>query len=472
MANVHRFYRRQQACLKDSFPLPRIDLLVDSTAGHELLSFMDVYSGYNQIRMSPEDEEYTSFMTDQGTYCYRVMPFGLKNAGATYQRLVNRMFEKQIGRNMEVYVDDMLVKSRVTGDHIRDLEESFGVLCQHQMKLNPAKCVFGVSSGKFLGFIVSQRGIEVNPEKIKALADMAPPRSVKDVQRLTGRLAALSRFLAKSGDKYQPFFKALRGTKSNGFQWTADCQTAFDELKQYLASPPLLTSPKDEEELYLYLAVSEASLSSVLVRQESDIQQPVYYVSKTLTGPETRYPRAKKVALALIFAARKLRPFFQAHRVVVLTDQPLKGILQKPDVSGRLPGGAPEWTLHVDGSSTDNGNGAGVILTTPDGFEIKYSLKLDFSATNNVAEYEALLAGLRLTKECSAKRLVVHSDSELIVNQVNGGFEANNPSLARYLAKAKEAIQGFDKLTLVHVPRAENWKADRLARAAAAENPE
>ncbi|GMH19403.1 hypothetical protein Nepgr_021244 [Nepenthes gracilis] len=160
---------------------------------------MDAYSGYNQIRMSPEDEEHTSFMTDQGTYCYRVMPFGLKNAGATYQQLVNRMFEKQIGRNMEVYVDDMLVKRRITGDHIRGLEESFG------------------------------RGIEANPEKIKALAEMAPPRNVKDIQRLTGRLAALSRFLAKSGDKYQPFFNALRGTKSNGFQWTADRSTA-DEL--------------------------------------------------------------------------------------------------------------------------------------------------------------------------------------------------------------------------------------------------
>ncbi|GMH09599.1 hypothetical protein Nepgr_011440 [Nepenthes gracilis] len=126
MANVVDFTDVNKACPKDSFPLPRIDLLVDSTAGHELLSFMDAYSGYNQIRMSPADEEHTSFMTDQGTYCYKVMPFGLKNAGATYQRLVNKMFEKQIGRNMEVYVDDMLVKSRVTGDHIRDTKRRLG----------------------------------------------------------------------------------------------------------------------------------------------------------------------------------------------------------------------------------------------------------------------------------------------------------------------------------------------------------
>ncbi|GMH26977.1 hypothetical protein Nepgr_028820 [Nepenthes gracilis] len=158
-----------KACPKDSFPLPRIDLLVDSIAGHELLSFMDAYSGYNQIRMRPEDEEHTSFMIDHSTYCYK----------------------------------------QGHGDHIHDLEESFEVLRKNHMKLNPAKCIFGVASGKFLGFIVPQRGIEANPKKIKALADMAPPRNLKDVQRLTGRLAALSHFLTKSGDKYQPFFKAL-----------------------------------------------------------------------------------------------------------------------------------------------------------------------------------------------------------------------------------------------------------------------
>ncbi|GMH21490.1 hypothetical protein Nepgr_023332 [Nepenthes gracilis] len=376
------------------------------------------------------------------------------------------MFEKHIGRNIEVYVDDMLAKSRVTGDHIRDLEESFEVLRQHQMKLNPAKCVFEVATRNFLGFIVSQQGIEANPEKIKALTDMAPPRNVKVVQRLIERLASLSRFLAMSGDKYQPFFKALRGTKSNGFQWTADCQYALNELKQYLASPSLLASPKDGEELCLYLAVSEVSLSSVLVRQESDIQQPVYYVSKILTGPETRYPETFKKLV--IFAARKLRPrpAIKAQALadfIVETSTPIHE--EQPAENEEQPDEVPEWTLH-------GGSGAGVILTAPDGFEIKYSLKLDFPATNNVAEYKALLAGLRLAKECSAKRLAVHSDSELIVNQINGGFEANNPSLARYLAKAREAIQGFSKLTLIHVPRTENWKVDQLARAAAAENSE
>jgi hypothetical protein len=154
-----------KACPKDSFPLPRIDALVDSTSGYELLSFMDGFFGYNQILMHPQDREKTAFITDRGLYCYKVMPFGLKNAGATYQWLVNKMFQAQIGRNMEVYVDDMLVKSAESGGHIHDLHEAFGTLKLYGMKLNPAKCAFGVSSEKFLGYMVSSRGIEANPER-------------------------------------------------------------------------------------------------------------------------------------------------------------------------------------------------------------------------------------------------------------------------------------------------------------------
>ena len=174
-----------KACPKDSFPLPRIDLIVDATAGHELLSFMDAFSGYNQISMDPNDQEKTSFITAQGTYCHRVMPFGLKNAGATYQRLVNRMFQKQIGTTMEVYIDDMLVKSTKSDLHIAHLSEAFHILRNYNMKLNPAKCTFGVSAGKFLGLIVNHRGIEANPDKIKALLDMPSPSGIKEVQRLT-----------------------------------------------------------------------------------------------------------------------------------------------------------------------------------------------------------------------------------------------------------------------------------------------
>ena len=155
-----------KACPKDGFPLPRIDQLVDATLGHALLSFMDACSGYNQIPMHVPDQEHTSFITDRGLYCYKVMSFGLKKVGATYQCLVNMIFKEQIAKTMEVYVDDILVKSKTTANHVAHLFETFVVLRKYRMKLNPLKCVFRVASEKFLGFMVNHRGIEANPKKI------------------------------------------------------------------------------------------------------------------------------------------------------------------------------------------------------------------------------------------------------------------------------------------------------------------
>ena len=204
------FIDLNRACPKDSYPLPRIDTLVDSTARHELLSFMDAFSGYNQIKMSEEDQERTSFVTNQGLFCYKVMPFGFKNAGATYQRLMNKMFTHQIGRNVQVYVDDMLVKGLRENDHLDDLQETFNTFRLYNMKLNPNKCMFEVTIGKFLGFMVSQRGIEVNPEKVRAIMELGPLGTVKEVQSLNGKIAALNKFVSKAMNKCLPFFRTLR----------------------------------------------------------------------------------------------------------------------------------------------------------------------------------------------------------------------------------------------------------------------
>ena len=271
-----------KACPKDSYPLPRIDQLVDSTVSHQLLRFMDAFLGYNQIKMDETDQEKTSFITSQGLFCYKVMPFGLKNAGATYQRLVNHMFRPQIGRNIEVYVDNMLVKSLDEERHLDDLQETFNILRRHQMKLNPNNCAFEVSSGKFLGFMVSQRGIEANPVKIQAILDMEPPKNIKEVQSLIGRIAALNKFVSKVTDKYLPFFKILR----KAFEWTDQCQKAFQDLKVYLTIAPLLSPSIPGEELYLYLAVSPHAVSSALIREEGKVQKPVYYTSRALRGAE------------------------------------------------------------------------------------------------------------------------------------------------------------------------------------------
>ncbi|KAL2237770.1 UNVERIFIED_CONTAM: Transposon Tf2-12 polyprotein [Sesamum indicum] len=225
-----------KACPKDPYPLPRIDLLVDSTAGCALFSMMDAYQGYHQIFMVKEDAERTAFVTEKGVYCYNIMPFRLKNAGATYQRLVNRMFKDHIGSTMEVYVDDMLVKSKQERDHLANLRTALDIMQSYGMKLNPSKCTFRVRGGKFLGYMVSERGIEANPEKIKAIMQLGSPKSVKEVQQLTGKVASLNRFIARSADRNLHFFKVLR--KANNFEWNDECEQAIQELKLYLTTPP------------------------------------------------------------------------------------------------------------------------------------------------------------------------------------------------------------------------------------------
>ena len=176
---------------------------------------------------------------------------------------------------MEVYINDMLVKSITAELHIAHMSEVFQILRAYNMKLNPAKCAFGVSVEKFLGFIVNYRGIEANPDKIKAMLDMPPPSNIKKVQRLTGRIVALSRFVSKVSDKCQPFFQVLK----KAFQWDTCCEEAFSALKTYLSSPPILVSPSEGELLTLYLAVSDFSTSVVLVRDKDRVQHPVYYCS-------------------------------------------------------------------------------------------------------------------------------------------------------------------------------------------------
>ncbi|RVW21992.1 Transposon Ty3-I Gag-Pol polyprotein [Vitis vinifera] len=195
------------ACPKDSFPLPRIDQIVDSTSGQGMLSFLDAFSGYHQIPMSPDDEEKTAFITPHGLYCYKVMPFGLKNAGATYQRLMTKIFKPLIGRSVE-----------------------------YDMKLNPSKCAFGVSAGKFLGFMVSQRGIEVSPDQVKAVMETPPPRNKKELQRLTGKLVALGRFIARFTDELRPFFLAIRKAGTRDGRTIA--KTRWKELNIVLCIHP------------------------------------------------------------------------------------------------------------------------------------------------------------------------------------------------------------------------------------------
>jgi hypothetical protein len=221
-----------RACPKDPFVLPRIDQIIDAVAGSESLCFLDAYSGYNQIKMAKEDQEKTAFITPLGAYCYTSMTFGLRNAGATYQRCMNNCLESQIGRNVHVYIDDVVVKSTRQDGLVADLAETFANLRRYQIKLNPLKCTFGVPSGQLLGYVVSKRGIEPNPEKTSVVMRTKQPTCLVDAQKLAGRVAALSRFIPRLGDKATPLYRLLK--KSDSFEWTDEAQKALEELQHAL----------------------------------------------------------------------------------------------------------------------------------------------------------------------------------------------------------------------------------------------
>lgn len=206
------------------------------------------------------------------------MPFGLKNAGATYQWLVTAMFSDLLGKTMEVYIDDMLVKSLKRQTHLSGLSLTFQRLRQYKMRLNPSKCAFAVTSGEFLGYLVTKRGIKANPDQIRALIEMPEPSTRKD--KLARRVASLNQFISRSSDKCRPLFLLLK--KHTNFEWTEECEQAFPVLKRYLSKPPILSKPKAGEVLGLYLAASDCSISSVLIRVEYRVEKPVYFVSRTL----------------------------------------------------------------------------------------------------------------------------------------------------------------------------------------------
>ena len=320
---------------KDSFPLPCIDQIVDILVGHGMLSFLDPFFGYHQIPMYPPDAEKTSFITPHGLFCYNVMPFGLKNVGVTYQRLVTKMFRPLLRKTMEVYMDDMLIKSKELQDHANHLQQVFDLLKTYGMKLNPVKCAFEVSAGRFLGFMMTQRGIEANPSQLKSILESPTPSSRKEVQQLMGQLAALGRFISRFTHRLKPFFATLRG--ANRAEWNKECDQAFTQIKQYLAKTPILASPDTSETLFVYLKVSDIAISAALFNENEDgKQRPMFFVSKSLADAETRYSHLEQVALALRIAAKKLLSYFQVHPIVVLIDLPLRSTIHKPDLSRRM----------------------------------------------------------------------------------------------------------------------------------------
>nr|ABA99771.1 retrotransposon protein, putative, unclassified [Oryza sativa Japonica Group] len=497
-----------KACPKDPYPLPRIDQIVDSTAGCDLLCFLDAYSGYHQIRMAREDEEKTIFITPIGTYCYTTMPFGLKNAGPTFQRTTRISLGSQIGRNVEAYVDDLVVKTRNQETLLSDLAETFESLRSARIKLNPDKCVFRVPAGKLLGFLVSARGIEANPEKIRAIERMRPPAS-----------------LGMLGEKALPLFKLLK--RSGPFTWKEEDERAFTQLKAYLSSPPVLVAPEPDEPLLLYLAATPQVVSAALVveRDEDNPHSAHPHPASTRPGREQggeapepnggpRPPMAgagpppacptvpgasdpqdgpgatagrprlspsdpEVVGTEAECAPRGLsdeerpgdaapgeedRPRRKAHRVTVVTSYPLSQILHNREGTGRVV----RWAIELSEFDLR--------------FEPRHAIKSQALA-DFVAEWTPAPEPVSVLEASSGPSQLPHTaywvmqfdgslslqgagDSQLVVNQVCKEYRCSDPQMDAYVRQVRRMERHFDGIELRHVPRRDNAVADELSRLA------
>ncbi|GJY81917.1 reverse transcriptase domain-containing protein [Tanacetum coccineum] len=474
-----------KACPKDGYPLPEIDWKVKFLCGFPFKCFLDAYKGYHQIQMAKEDEEKTAFITSQGIFSYTKMLFGLRNAGATYQRLVDKAFHKQIGRNLEVYVVDLVIKSCTEDEIVRDIEETFKTLRGINMKLNPKKCTFGVEEGMFLGCKVNTRGLKVCPDKVDAVLSLPSLKCLKDVQKLNGKLASLNKFLAKSAEKSLPFFKTLKKCmKKNDFHWTTEAEEAFKQMKQLIAKLPMITTPMEKEELIVYLTAAKGTVSAILMTEREAKQMPIYFVSRELRGPELNYTSMENLVLALVHASKRLKRLqkwsielgeYAIHyrpRVSVKGQILADFIVERPedDSSDTLMETKEElpelWILFTDRSSCTDGFGAGLILTNPKGMEFTYALRFRFDATNNEAKYEALIVRLRIAEQMGVKNLQANVDSRLVANQVNGTYVAKEADMIRYLDKVKALTGSFKAFSIKQIPKSENKKADALSKIA------
>jgi hypothetical protein len=292
------FHDLNKACPKDNFPTPFIDQIIDECAGCEAFSFMDGFLGYNQIQIKPKDQHKTAFICPWGTFAYRKMPFGLKNVGATFQWAMSFSFH-DLKHIVEAYLDDLASRSRKRTDHPTHLRLIFERCRYFQIRLNPNKCSFCVTSGHLLGFIVSTTGIMVDPLKVEAIVQLPPPHTILQLQSLQGKVNFLRCFIANYVEITKGFMRLLK--KDVPFHWDDAAQCSFDVLKHALTTAPLLRPPNYNKDFLLYLVAAESTIGMVLV-QEDDLlsEYVIYYLSRGLVGLELNYSHIEKLVLAAV----------------------------------------------------------------------------------------------------------------------------------------------------------------------------
>ncbi|PIN24824.1 DNA-directed DNA polymerase [Handroanthus impetiginosus] len=405
------------------------ELLIDATTGHEVLSFMDGSFGYNQIRMSPEDDKLTTFHTPKGIYCYKVMPFGLKNAGAMYQRAMHKIF------------NDMIYK---TLNAMSMMWKVFKRLRRYQLKMNPLKCAFGVTSRKFLGFIIRHREIKIEQAKIDAILKMPESQNIHELKSLQEKLVYIQRFISNLARRCQPFSHLTK--KSVPFEWDKVCSNAFNSIKVYLMKPPALAMLVPGCSLVLHIAAQEHSIGALLAQEnDNGKENTLYYLSRMMTPNELKYSPIEKICLALIFANQKLKHNFQAHTVrIVSKANPLEYVMTRLALFDRL---VVRGQVIVD-------------------FLANHPIPTEWELSDDLPDEDVLtlILGLEMIVDIKQLRLRVYGDSKLVVNQLLGTYEVKKPELLPYFNYANRLIGWLGDVEIEHIPRAENNQTDALAK--------
>jgi hypothetical protein len=333
------FHNLNRATPKDEYPMPIADVLVNKASSNKVISFLDGNAGYNQIFMVEEDVTKTAFRCPGfvGLFEWVVMTFSLKNARATYQHAMNLIFHDLLGRIMEVYIDDVVVKSADFVNHLADLRMAFERMRKYGLKMNPGKCAFGMWAGHFLGFVVHENGIEIDPKKVEVIRRVLQPTSKKEVQSLLGKVNYLRCFISNLAGRVESLLPLVRLKHEKEFLWGDEQREAFKRIKDYLMSPLVLRAPEKNKGFRLYIAATERIIGVVLTQESAGKEFVIAYLSRRMLDAETRYVHVEKLCLALYYACSRFRHYLLASSCTVVGQHDVvRHMMQKPVLSSRV----------------------------------------------------------------------------------------------------------------------------------------
>ncbi|XP_054797600.1 uncharacterized protein LOC129302733 [Prosopis cineraria] len=411
------------------------------------------------------------------------------------------LFHDMMHKEIEVYVDDMVAESAENESHLEVLRKLFVRLREYRLRLNPNKCIFRALSGKLLGFIMSRKGIEVDPDKVRAIQEMPSPQTEKEVRSFLGRLNYIARFIANLTATYESMFKLLK--KNCREIWDDNCQKAFDKIKDYLLNPPILVPPSPYRPLILYLATLPCSMGAMLGQHDDSgkKERAIYFLSKKFNDCEARYPMIERTCCGLVWATRRLRQYMLYYTTWLISRvDPLKYIFESPHITVKgsaiadhladnpLKDDQPldfqfpnksiciieegcdegndeeqEWKMYFDGAANMHRNRVRAVIISPEGKQFPVAIKLEFDCTNNIAEYEACVNGLRAAITLGIQCLKLFGDSTLIIHQVTGEWRTKDVKLIPYQELLTNLIKQFEVISFHHLTQDKNHFADALA---------